>query len=127
MLILLVLFFAGIASILLLCLIIGEHYSDRHLQNSIGYVGAGIGAGSIFATSYAERLEKKGSDRLPLVGEIPILSRADPVISSFTYSVVTRLRIGSLKLRVPVGGWKSWLGKFNRGMFNGQSIKNPKS
>jgi len=67
---------------------IDEAERDRHLQNSIGYVGAGIGAGSIFAANYAERLEKKGPDRFPIVGEIPILSQADPMIRSFTYSVL---------------------------------------
>ncbi len=52
---------------------------------TIAYVGSGIGAASLFSSSYSQ---KKETLTLPIIGEIPVLSRFDPMIKSFTYSTI---------------------------------------
>ena len=64
---------------------IDEAERDRNLQNTIAYIGSGIGAAGVFSNSYSH---KKGTLSLPIIGEIPFLSQADPMIKSFTYSVI---------------------------------------
>ena len=64
---------------------IDETERDRQLQNTIAYIGAGLGAGSLFAGSYAL---KKSPQLVPLIDDLPVWSKADPMIKCFTYSVL---------------------------------------
>ena len=64
---------------------IDEAERDRQLQQTVAYLGVGAGAGGLFAASYSQ---KKAVIQLPVVGEIPVLSKADPMIKCFTYSIV---------------------------------------